>query len=135
MKQRILNIFILNLFIVGSLSSQIADGSVAPNFTATDQFGNTHTLTDYVNQGKTVIIDISATWCGPCWSYHQSHTLADVYNAYGPNGSDEIMVFFVEGDGSTNAADLNGTGSNTQGDWITGTPYPVIDDASIASVS
>ena len=43
------------------------------------------------------------------------------------------MVFFVEGDGSTNSADLNGTGSNTQGDWITGTPYPVIDDASIAS--
>ena len=37
-------------------------------------------------------------------------TLADIYNAYGPNGSDEIMVFFVEGDGSTNTADLNGTG-------------------------
>lgn len=133
MKQRILNIFILNLFVIGSLSSQIADGSVAPNFTATDQFGNTHTLSDYINQGKTVIIDISATWCGPCWSYHQSHALADAYNAYGTNGSDEIMVFFVEGDGSTNTADLNGTGSNTLGDWLTGTPYPVIDDASIAS--
>ena len=133
MKQRILNIFILNLFIIGSLSSQIADGSVAPNFTATDQFGITHTLSDYTNQGKTVIIDVSATWCGPCWSYHESHTLANIYNAYGPNGSDEIMVFFVEGDGSTNTADLNGTGNNTLGDWITGTPYPVIDDASIAS--
>ena len=133
MKHRILNIFILNLFVIGGLTSQIADGSVAPNFTATDQFGNTHTLSDYINQGKTVIIDVSATWCGPCWSYHQSHTLADIYNAYGPNGSDEIMVFFVEGDGSTNTADLNGTGNNTLGDWITGTPYPVIDDASIAS--
>tara|TARA_B100000963_G_scaffold32444_1_gene24105 strand:- start:1655 stop:3154 length:1500 start_codon:yes stop_codon:yes gene_type:complete len=133
MKQKILNLFILNLFIIGSLSSQIADGSVAPNFTATDQFGNTHTLNDYISQGKTVIIDISATWCGPCWNYHQSHALSDLYNAYGPNGSDEIMVFFVEGDGSTNTADLNGTGNSTLGDWITGTPYPVIDDASIAS--
>ena len=65
----------------------------------------------------------------------KSHLLCtDIYNAYGPNGSDEIMVFFVEGDGSTNTADLNGTGNNdTLGDWITGTPYPVIDDASIAS--
>ena len=133
MKLKLLKIFSINLLLIGTLTAQIADGSTAPNFTATDQFGNTHTLSDYINQGKTVIIDISATWCGPCWSYHQSHTLSDLYNAYGPNGSDEVMVFFVEGDGSTNTADLNGTGGNTQGDWITGTPYPVIDDASIAS--
>ena len=42
------------------------------------------------------------------------------------------MVFFVEGDGSNTTADLNGTGSNTLGDWLQ-EPYPVIDDASIAS--
>ena len=28
-------------------------------------------------------------------------------------------------------ADLQGTGGNTQGDWVTGTPYPIIDDATI----
>ena len=123
------------LLLAGAFSStaQIADGSAAPDFTATDQFGVSHTLSDYLAAGKTVIIDISATWCGPCWGYHNTHALADLYNAFGPNGSDEIMVFFIEGDGATSTADLEGTTAGTQGDWLTGTPYPIIDDASIAT--
>lgn len=42
------------------------------------------------------------------------------------------MVFYVEGDASTTTADLNGTGGNTQGDWVSGTPYPILDNATIA---
>lgn len=131
MKKLLLSVAVL----VGasSANAQLADGTPAPNFTATDLNGVSHTLTDYLNAGKTVIIDISATWCGPCWNYHNTHALANIYNAYGPNGSDEVMVFYVEGDGSTTNADLHGTGSNTQGDWVTGTPYPILDNASIAN--
>ena len=56
------------LTICWSLSSfaQLADGSVAPDFTVTDINGNSHRLYDYLNNGYTVIIDISATWCPPC---------------------------------------------------------------------
>jgi hypothetical protein len=130
MKKLLLSVAVL----VGasSANAQLADGTPAPNFTATDLNGVSHTLTDYLNAGKTVIIDISATWCGPCWNYHNTHALANIYNAYGPNGSDEVMVFYVEGDGATTNADLHGTGSNTQGDWVTGTPYPILDNAQIA---
>lgn len=113
--------------------AQLPAGSTAPDFTATDINGNVHHLQEYLDQGKTVIIDISATWCGPCWNYHASHALKNFYNNYGPNGSDEIVVLFIEGDGATTLADLQGTGGNTQGDWTTD-PYPIIDSAQIASL-
>jgi hypothetical protein len=129
--------FILGFALIAGLNSaqaQIADGSVAPDFTATDLNGVSHTLSSYLSAGKSVILDISATWCGPCWSYHNTHALADFYNSYGPNGSDEVMVFYIEGDAATTVADLNGTGGNTQGDWVTGTPYPIINSSTIADL-
>ena len=41
------------------------------------------------------------------------------------NTTDDVMVFFIEGDENT-VANLGGNGGNTAGDWITGTPYPII---------
>ena len=55
--------------------------------------------------------------------------MEELYNTYGPDGTDEIRVFLLESDDSTTDADLNGTGSATQGDWVTGTSYPIIDNA------
>lgn len=105
------------------------DNAIAPDFTVTDLNGVSHTLYDYLDDGKMVILDFSATWCPPCWNYHQAHILKDIYTAYGPNGTDEIMVLFIEADPSTPVSALYGTG-NTQGDWVTGTPYPIIDDGN-----
>lgn len=135
MKKNLL--ILLWVFIAGLTTSpsygQLAAGSVAPDFTATDITGTTWHLYDILSQGKSVFIDISATWCGPCWSYHNSGALENLYNTYGPPGTNEVMVFFVEGDGATTLADLYGTGTNTQGNWVAGTPYPIIDNAGIAS--
>lgn len=123
---------VLLLFValcMAQLSSyaQLPNGSVAPDFTLTDLDGVSHNLYDYLDQGKTVIIDVSATWCGPCWDFHNLGVLEDTYAEYGPNGTDEIVVLFVEGDTQTTLADLQGTGSNTQGNWLAGTDYPVIN--------
>lgn len=132
MKKSLLSI--LGVAATLSLSAQLADGSTAPDFTSTDLDNNSHSLyADYLDQGKVVVLDISATWCGPCWSYHNSHAMKDVYESFGPNGTQSIYPMFVEGDASTTNADLNGTGGNTTGDWVSGTPYPIFDDADIAS--
>lgn len=127
-------ILLLTLFTFAlSSNAQIAAGSVAPNFTVTDINGTVHTLSTYLTAGKTVIMDVSATWCPPCWSYHNGKALENIHYAYGPSGSNEVVVLFVEGDSTTTLANLNGIGAATQGNWVAGTPYPIIDNAGIFS--
>jgi hypothetical protein len=106
-------------------------GATAPNFTVTDIDGNTHNLYDYLNSNKVVLLDVSATWCGPCWGFHTNHYLKDLYTEFGPTGTNQIVVLFYEGDAGTNMQDLDGTDAASQGDWITGTPYPIVNETPL----
>ena len=63
--------------------SQLPNGSVAPDFTITDIEGEEHNLYSYLDSGYAVIIDFSATWCGPCWNYHTSGVFEEIYQAHG----------------------------------------------------
>ena len=130
MKKILLFIFAAILSI--NTIAQLPNGSIAPDWTMTDLDGVEHNMYSYLDDGYTVIIDFSAVWCGPCWTYHQSGALEDLYINHGPAGypnvsantTDDVMVFFIEGDEGT-IAQLNG-GSGSQGNWVTGTPYPII---------
>lgn len=123
------------LFLGIGANAQLAAGSIAPDFTLTDINGVSHHLYSYLDDGKTVFIDISATWCDPCFQYHGTNALEDLWVAHGPTGgtnvssstSNDVVVLFIEGDGTTNDADLHGTGTNTMGDWVSGVSHPIID--------
>ncbi|MCT4663858.1 MAG: T9SS type A sorting domain-containing protein [Flavobacteriales bacterium] len=122
------------LMSVGVVSAQNpwSPPASVPSGTYTDLNGNSHDIQGYLNAGKTVLVDISATWCGPCWSLHNNKGLETAYQILGPNGQDDVVVLFIEGDNSTTLADLQGTGPKTIGNWIEGTNYPIIDDGALA---
>ena len=60
----------------------------APDFTLTDQYGNSHTLSDY--KGKTVFLNFWATWCGPCKS--EMPDIQKLYESYGENSEDLVVL-------------------------------------------
>ena len=141
MKKTLLTLLVLaGISSANTSNAQLADGSIAPDWTLTDINGTSHNLYSLLDNGYSVVLDLNATWCGPCWSYHQAGELEDLWVNHGPAGqpgvsagtTDDVYVFMIESDNSTTAADLAGTGSSTQGNWITGTQFPIIDDGSIA---
>ena len=126
------------IFSVGAANAQLASGSLAPDFTGTDRDGVTHNLYDYLQQGYTVVVDVSAAWCGPCWNYHLSGALETLHAEHGVANGGTVIVLFIEGEAGNTDAQITGTSGagvlTTQGDWTAGTEYPIIDDASIGDI-
>ncbi|MBQ5754163.1 MAG: redoxin domain-containing protein [Oscillospiraceae bacterium] len=60
----------------------------APDFTLTDQYGNTHTLSDY--RGQVVFLNFWATWCGPC--KNEMPEIQALYERYGENEKDLVVL-------------------------------------------
>ena len=89
--------FIL-LFFSSNLFSQ-PDSELFPDFTHDDIEGVSHNLNSYLDDGKIVIIDVFATWCGVC--INSLPALHDIYEMHGPEGDNTIVILSFEKDPNT----------------------------------
>ena len=71
-------------------SRKMAPGQPFIDFEGEDINGNKVKLSDYVGKGKYVIVDFSASWCGPC--KEEMPNLSNVYNTFKGEKFDMITV-------------------------------------------
>lgn len=110
------------IFVMTAMSGSAQNQS----WTATGIDGNSYNIDSIVNTGKTVLVDISANWCAPCWDFHITGILEKLYHEFGPEGTNDLFIIFVDGDPASSMANLSGVGPQAMGNWIQTTPYPII---------
>lgn len=83
-----------------SVEEQESEQAVIPaiDFTLTDQYGNSHTLSDY--KGKTVFLNFWATWCSPCQA--EMPDIQKIYEEYDTEGEDALIVLGIAAPGYGN---------------------------------
>lgn len=104
-----------------ALHAQGPNSAIAPDFHLTDIDGVERSLYAYLDQGKTVVLDMFATWCSPCANSQPG--VQALWNAHGPNGDNTVEVMGLELDGVT----------TDEADWrdFFNITYPVIRAESL----
>ncbi len=109
----------------GQETDQSADAAkpVIPaiDFTLTDQYGNSHTLSDY--KGKTVFLNFWATWCPPCRA--EMPDIQKIYDSYQDNGDDSLVILGIAGPGQGRETTQEGIADFLEENGYT---YPVLMD-------
>ncbi len=72
-------------------SAQEANVLPAIDFTLQDQFGETHTLSEY--KGKTVFLNFWATWCH--WCVTEMDDIQKLYEEYQAAGDDSVVILGI----------------------------------------
>ena len=93
----------------------------APDFTLTDQYGATHTLSDY--RGKVVFLNFWATWCPPCRA--EMPDIQALYETYGSEEDSEVVILAVATPGVGGEEDEAGVIAFLEENGYT---YPVVMD-------
>lgn len=111
---------------VGTPETENADSAqeqnliAAPDFTLVDQYGETHTLSDY--KGKIVFLNFWATWCPPCRA--EMPYIQELYEKYSQPDSD-VAILGVAFPNMGNETSIDGISKFLEENGYT---YPVVMD-------
>ena len=76
---------------VSDSEEDASDPIPAPDFTLVDQYGETHSLSDY--KGQIIFLNFWATWCPPC--REELPYIEELYRAYKEAGDDSVAFVGV----------------------------------------
>lgn len=102
-------ILILTAFIL--IKPRDLVGEQAPDFSLSDIDGNEFNLSDY--RGKVVVLDLMATWCGPCKT--EMDHLKTIFNKY---NSSEVIIISIGIDSDESNEELQAFKEDYGDDWI-----------------
>jgi thiol-disulfide isomerase/thioredoxin len=88
-------------------------GATVADFTVTDVHGNTHTLSDWTNAGKWVVLDFFFTTCPPCQG--TVPYFSELHEKYGCNAGDLACISIDTGDSDAEVLAFEATYSSQGG--------------------
>ncbi|MCR4831644.1 MAG: redoxin family protein [Pseudobutyrivibrio sp.] len=107
-------------------SEEVGEILPAEDFTLVDQYGNTHSLSDY--KGKVVFLNFWATWCPPC--REEMPYIQELYEEYSGQEDPDVVILAVAFPNLGSETDVEGIKSFLDKNGYT---YPVLmdEDASL----
>lgn len=90
--------------VVSDSEEDASDPIPAPDFTLVDQYGETHSLSDY--KGQIIFLNFWATWCPPCRK--ELPYIEGLYREYQENGDDSVAFVGVTFPGLGSEKDVEG---------------------------
>ena len=97
-------------------------------YVAKDINGKAYDIDAILKSGKAIMIDFSAVWCYWCWVLHESGALDKLYAKFGPEGTNQIEVFWVEAEGASKSKIQAKSKDWTKDSKGNPVPYPIFSD-------
>lgn len=97
-------------------------------YVAKDINGKAYDIDAILKSGKAIMIDFSTVWCHWCWVLHESGALEKLYSKFGPEGTNQIEVFWVEAEGASKSKIQAKSKDWTKDSKGNPVPYPIFSD-------
>jgi thiol-disulfide isomerase/thioredoxin len=97
-------VYILTFFLIATLGNAQSGLDIAQEFSVKDVYGTTHTLSQYLEEDKIVVLPFFTTTCGSCNIY--TPEIVESYHDFGCNNGDVVFLGINWGANNTGVIDF-----------------------------